>query len=81
MDAQRAGNGLFKLAGERLTYCDMRSMWRREWSSVWGGFGAIATGVWSVRWFATEACSRGMNALEKKLEMSVFGGSGCRRVG
>lgn len=33
MEAQREGSGVERLAGERETYCDMRSMWRRELES------------------------------------------------
>ena len=39
MDAHSAGKGVERLAGERETYCDMRSMWRRECGSA--GIGAI----------------------------------------
>jgi hypothetical protein len=41
--------------GESETYCDMRSMWRREVSVVWGDIGAMMMCVGGVMWFAIEA--------------------------
>lgn len=42
MDAQRAGSGDERDAGERETYCDMRSMWKRGASPP--SIGAIVSG-------------------------------------
>lgn len=53
MLAQMAGCGSASEAGDSETYCDMRSMWRREVSAAWG---AIARVVGGVRWFAIGAC-------------------------
>lgn len=53
MEAQIAGSGLLSDEGERETYCEMRSMWRREGEVDCGDMGAIVMSCVGVSGFAT----------------------------
>ena len=81
MEAQIAGSGLLRDEGERETYCEMRSTWRREDKFECGGMGAIVRCWEGVSGFATAGRVARWRAGKKVGDGSVFEELSCRLVG